>query len=81
MGISIVDLLFLLFLAVSLLPLLRQRLLGSARELGLPISTDVPPEVYDIMSLFPQARQRRPSVEYIPTPDTPPEQPRPAGAK
>ena len=52
-----------------------------ARELGLPISTDVPQEVYDIMSLFPQAGQRRPSVEYIPTPYAPPEQPKPAGAK
>ena len=43
-----------------------------ARKLGLPISTDMPQEVYQIMSLFPQAPQRRPSVEYIPTPYGPP---------
>jgi len=39
-----------------------------ARELGLPVSTDVPKEVYDLMSLYPQTAQRRPSVEYIPIP-------------
>jgi len=39
-----------------------------ARQLGLPVSTDMPQEVYEIMSLFPQAGMRRPSVEYIPTP-------------
>jgi len=39
-----------------------------ARELGLTVSTDMPKEVYDIMSLYPQTAQRRPSVEYIPLP-------------
>jgi len=39
-----------------------------ARELGLPVSTDMPKEVYDIMVLYPQTAQRRPSVEYVPTP-------------
>lgn len=39
-----------------------------ARSLGLPIVTDVPEEVYQLMNLFPQAPQRRPSVEYIPLP-------------
>ncbi|MCX8033290.1 MAG: ATP-dependent Clp protease proteolytic subunit [Thermoleophilia bacterium] len=39
-----------------------------ARELGLPVSTDMPKEVYDIMILYPQTAQRRPSVEYVPTP-------------
>lgn len=43
-----------------------------AQQLGLPVSTDMPPEVYEIMSLFPQAGQRRPSVEYIPVPYAPP---------
>jgi ClpP class serine protease len=46
-----------------------------ARALGLPISTEVPVEVYNLMSLYPQTSQRRPSVEYIPTPYAP----RPAG--
>ncbi len=39
-----------------------------ARELGLPISTDMPPEIYQLMRLFPQAQQARPSVTYIPVP-------------
>jgi ClpP class serine protease len=39
-----------------------------ARSLGLPIVTDVPEEVYQLMNLFPQAPQRRPSVAYIPLP-------------
>ncbi len=39
-----------------------------ARGLGLPVSTDMPAEVYQLMSLFPQTAQRRPSVEYIPIP-------------
>jgi len=39
-----------------------------ARELGLPVSTEMPQEVYKLMSLFPQASQRRPSVQYIPEP-------------
>jgi len=39
-----------------------------ARELGLPVSTEMPKEVYQLMSLYPQAAQRRPSVEYIPIP-------------
>lgn len=39
-----------------------------ARELGLPVSTEMPKEVYDIMILYPQTAQRRPSVEYVPSP-------------
>lgn len=42
-----------------------------ARELGLPVTTDVPQQVYDLMVLYPQAAQRRPSVEYIPGPYAP----------
>ncbi len=37
-----------------------------ARELGLPVKTDVPPEVYELMELYPQAPFNRPGVEYIP---------------
>src|SRR5258705_1152553 len=36
--------------------------------LGLPISSDMPQEVYDFMDLFPQPKQRVPSVQYIPVP-------------
>ena len=39
-----------------------------AHALGLQVSTDMPAIVYQIMSLYPQAMQRRPSVEYIPAP-------------
>ena len=39
-----------------------------ARELGLKVNTEVPAEVYQIMNLYPQARTRRPSVDYIPIP-------------
>jgi ClpP class serine protease len=39
-----------------------------ARELGLSVTTDVPEEIYRIMTLHPQTAQRRPSVEYIPLP-------------
>ncbi len=42
-----------------------------ARELGLPISEDMPKEIYTLMDLYPQSAQRRPSVEFIPTPYRP----------
>ncbi|MGC8857382.1 MAG: SDH family Clp fold serine proteinase [Anaerolineae bacterium] len=41
-----------------------------ARTLGLPVSTEMPAEIYQIMALYPQTAQRRPSVEYIPAPRT-----------
>jgi ClpP class serine protease len=50
-----------------------------AEELGLPISTDMPEEVYQLMSLYPQTSQRRPTVEYIPMP-YPPQPPTPSGS-
>jgi ClpP class serine protease len=39
-----------------------------ARALGLNVVTDMPREIYSLMNLYPQANQRRPSVEYIPLP-------------
>jgi ClpP class serine protease len=48
---------------------------NEVRELGLPISTDIPREVYDFMDLFPQPKQRIPSVQYIPAPVRPRDQP------
>ncbi len=39
-----------------------------AQEMGLPVNTSVPQEVYQLMSLFPQAGRGRPSVLYIPMP-------------
>jgi ClpP class serine protease len=53
-----------------------------ARQLGLPVSTEVPTEVYQLMNLFPQAGRGRPSVEYIPIPyPTPARPPAPGGEK
>jgi ClpP class serine protease len=53
-----------------------------ARELGLPVSTNMPKEIYQLMSLYPQTAQRRPSVEYIPVPYRLPEtERRPAPAR
>jgi ClpP class serine protease len=39
-----------------------------ARKMGLPVSTGMPEEVYNFMDLFPQPKQRVPSVQYIPVP-------------
>ena len=39
-----------------------------AKRLGLPVSTDVPPEVYELMELYPQSPLNRPGVEFIPQP-------------
>jgi ClpP class serine protease len=41
---------------------------GEAKEMGLPVNTDMPQEVYQLMNLFPQAGRGRPSVMYIPMP-------------
>jgi ClpP class serine protease len=40
----------------------------AAKALGLPVTTDMPPEVYDFMQLFAQPTRTRPSVEYVPLP-------------
>jgi ClpP class serine protease len=40
----------------------------TAEELGLRVSTELPSEVREIMSLYPQPRGRRPAVQYIPSP-------------
>jgi len=42
--------------------------LEEARALGLPASDAVPELVYQLMTLYPRRSQRRPSVEFIPTP-------------
>lgn len=39
-----------------------------AHGLGLPISTDMPKEVYQLMNMYPQSGVGRPTVEYIPVP-------------
>jgi ClpP class serine protease len=39
-----------------------------APELGLPVSTAMPAEVYEFMALFPQPTRTHPSVQYVPVP-------------
>ncbi|MFA4015853.1 MAG: hypothetical protein RUDDFDWM_000947 [Candidatus Fervidibacterota bacterium] len=39
-----------------------------AKQLGLPVTTNMPEDVYALMSLYPQPLQRRPTVQYIPLP-------------
>ena len=38
------------------------------KEIGLPVSPGLPREIYELMELYPQPPQRRPSVQYIPIP-------------
>jgi ClpP class serine protease len=38
----------------------------AAKALGLPVSTNVPAQVYELMDLYPQAGEGRPSVSYVP---------------
>jgi ClpP class serine protease len=42
-----------------------------AKSLGLPVSDEIPPEIHSLMSYYPQAPSRRPSVQYIPAPYQP----------
>ena len=46
---------------------------SEAQALGLLVSTKMPTEIYELMQLYPQTAQRRPSVEYIPLPYRSPE--------
>jgi ClpP class serine protease len=39
-----------------------------AKELGMPVSDQMPQEIYDLMELYPQPGQRDGAVEYIPSP-------------
>ncbi|AEH45423.1 hypothetical protein Thein_1562 [Thermodesulfatator indicus DSM 15286] len=44
-----------------------------AKALGLPVSNNMPEEIYELMSLFPQPMRQQPSVEFAPSPRrTPP---------
>lgn len=65
-------------------PFERERLTGTwthdygitadeAKALGLPVSVDMPDEVYAFMGLFPQPTRTHPTVQYIPTPYRTPE--------
>jgi len=41
-------------------------LVVNAKQLGLPVTTDMPRTVYDLMNLYPQGAKGRPSVLYVP---------------
>ena len=49
-----------------------------ATALGLPVTTPVPVEVEQLMRHYPQAMQRRPSVEFVPLPYFPQPEPLPS---
>jgi ClpP class serine protease len=39
-----------------------------ARELGFPVAEDMPKEIYQFMSYFPQPKRSEPTVQYVPAP-------------
>jgi ClpP class serine protease len=39
-----------------------------AKTIGLPVSTEMPDEVHQFMSLFPQPTRTQPAVQYVPVP-------------
>lgn len=41
---------------------------SEARDLGLPVEEGLPPAIHELMQLYPQRPQRRPTVEFIPAP-------------
>lgn len=43
-------------------------LVEEAREMGLPVTTGLPMDIYNLMDLYPQPMSGRPSVQYIPLP-------------
>src|SRR2546426_795338 len=40
----------------------------TAKEFGLPARSDIPPEILDLLSLYPQPVRHLPTVEYLPEP-------------
>jgi ClpP class serine protease len=48
---------------------------AEATALGLPVTTGLPREAYDLMELFPQEGRRRPSVQFVPLPQSPAAEP------
>jgi ClpP class serine protease len=46
-----------------------------ARQFGLPVSTAMPPLIYELMDLYPQSGEGRPSVMYVPLRRAAPAQP------
>jgi len=46
-----------------------------AKQMGLLVSDQMPEEVYELMEFYPQSKQQRPGVEFIPVPYRSPEAP------
>jgi len=46
-----------------------------AKQMGLLVSDQMPEEVYELMEFYPQSKQQRPGVEFIPIPYRSPEAP------
>ncbi len=44
---------------------------SEALKMGLPVKPEIPPEVYQLMELYPQAHVQRPGIEYVPYPYVP----------
>jgi ClpP class serine protease len=42
--------------------------LKEAKEMGLPVSSEMPEDVLKLLQLYPQPMRRRPTVEYVPHP-------------
>ena len=42
--------------------------LEALAEIGLPVSRDLPADVFSLMDLYPQLGRMRPSVQYVPLP-------------
>jgi hypothetical protein len=51
------------------------RPVAEATKLGLLVTTGLPREAYDLMELFPQEGRRRPSVQFVPLPQSPAAEP------
>ena len=43
----------------------------AAQTIGLPVSSEMPKEILELMSLFPQPTRQIPAVEYLPFPRRP----------
>ena len=41
---------------------------NEAKEMGLPVSDQMLEEIYQLMERYPQAKQQRPGVEFVPIP-------------
>lgn len=48
-----------------------------AQQMGLQVSTGIPPAVLDLMAMYPQPVRRQPTVEYLPRPRRTPATPAP----